>query len=363
MSNKQVMPTASETSETAAGILDAFLRFLLLVGALTLLGSVALLLVTFFNFASGSLEGAEQAARNIDLFRKVLVGGVLLTVLATTWLFWGEETLGVLQLIGAALLYFAPLYVPPLAGKTTTSEIALSALQAMQLAGMFAGILGALVTTTDVLIRVKLRAREGSKADQMKYGKGVKEEREIRNVFMGKCWQLPYCRKFVREQCPIYHSRRTCWKERVGCMCEETVIRNAMEGVRIPKDALTAAKYIPYNKKLTPGQKAARCRSCVIYNEHQRHKYKMAVPASLLTIAVIYIFAKGPLMNMLGSAILSADRMVGVAVYRPDAKGGMAQVEPETMMWFKEILLVCLLLVVFAYLMRLVEFLVFKAKV
>src|SRR5262249_14119457 len=141
----------------------------------------------------------------------------------------------------------------------------------------------------DVITRVRIRVREGARADQLKYGKGVKEEKDIRNVLLGRCWQLPYCRKFVRERCPIYHARRTCWKERVGCMCEESVIRNAMSGRVIPADAVAAAKFIPQNHKLTMEQKKERCRQCVIYLEHQKHKYKLAMPAAIGGMAVVYI--------------------------------------------------------------------------
>src|SRR5205823_3893098 len=125
------------------------------------------------------------------------------------------------------------------------------------------------------------------KKDTLKYGKGIKEEQNIRNTFMGKCWQLPYCRKFVRERCLIYHSRRTCWKERVGCMCEEEVIRNAMENRTIPKDAVAAAKYIPVNNRITMAQKRERCRQCVIFNEHLKHQYRLFLPVTVAAFALL----------------------------------------------------------------------------
>ena len=60
-------------------------------------------------------------------------------------------------------------------------------------------------------------------------------------------------------------------------MCEEDVIRGAMEGRVISKDALVAATMIPRNNKLTIAQKKERCKTCVIYNEHQKHKYRASV--------------------------------------------------------------------------------------
>ncbi len=189
----------------------------------------------------------------------------------------------------------------------------------------------------------------------MKYGKGVKEEPDKQNVFMGKCWQLPYCRKFVRERCPIYHARRTCWRELVGCMCEEDVIRGAMENRVISKDALSAANAIPRNNKLTIIQKRERCKTCVIYNEHQRHKYKAAVPGILCGAGFIYIIAHGPLISLTGGLIVQMGRLVGKLTY--DKLG------TDTSPYFAEGLLVVLFIFGISYAMKLLEYLIFTLKV
>jgi hypothetical protein len=333
------------------------------VGTAGLVIGLGFLMYTFSVVGSGaSAVDPGQVQANISLFSKVLLGGSLVLTLSLTYLYWGEETLGVLQLIGAGALYFAPLILPSMFGVQVPSQAGSEALGAIQTAGLFNGAIAIVVLVADLLVRVRLRSKQGMKADALKYGKGMTEEREIQNVFMGKCWQLPFCRKFVRERCPIYHSRRTCWKEQVGCMCEEQVIRDAMEGKVIPKDAVMAATYIPRNNKLTTAQKHERCRQCVIYNEHQKHKYKLLLPAVGLSFAGLYILLREPLLGSMKVLIEGLDRMIGRATFRgPEV--GVRETISTSGLPFQEILLICFVIVAFAYALRLVEFLVFKLKV
>lgn len=357
---KNVTGPSFESQDTVQGIFDGILRLLMWVGVFATAAGLGLLLYTFFVFA-GDSGPATRAAQNIEIFQKIMVGGVLTLALCTTIIFWGEETLAALQLLGAAALYFSPFYLPSMAGEGELSSVAAKALNAIQTAGAFAGAAAILVVFADVMSRIQLRVKQGAKAEQLKYGKGIKEEKDIHNVFMGRCWQLPFCRKFVRERCPIYHSRRTCWKERVGCMCEEQVIRNAMEGRAIPRDAVAAAKYIPRNAKLSLAQKAERCRTCVIYNEHQKHKYKLALPSVLLSVGALYFFAREPLLGMLGGMLQRFDKMIGTATYRQGGQAGLNSA--SGLPTFKEILLICIMFVLIAYMMKIIEYLFFKLKV
>jgi hypothetical protein len=246
-------------------------------------------------------------------------------------------------------------------GKATgnLSATAANALNTIKGAGSIFGIFAACVILADICVRIRVRAVQGARADQLKYGKGVKEEVDIRNVFMGKCWQLPYCRKFVRERCPIYHAKRTCWKERVGCMCEEEVIRNAMANKTIPKDPVAAVNFIPYNNKLPMVAKMQRCKQCVIYNEHLKHKYKFVLPVVLTTyIAIVAVFFD-QLMGVMGAIITKVDRIVGIATYRAPGARDAAVATPYA---FQVTMLVCVSVIILAYTIRLIEYLVFKAK-
>lgn len=353
---------AREVSEGLIEFLSGVARFLMWVGVLATVVSVGGLVYTCFVFSgSNPPTSPDEAISNIGIFDKILMGGVLALGVSSTYLFWGESFLAAAQLLLAALLFFSPVLLNMVglanAQGPNGSQAIEPALAALNRGGIILGVIGLVVLAVDLAIRAKLRSQQGWKLDQMRYGKGVKEEVDRHNVFMGKCWQLPFCRKFVRERCPIYHARRTCWRELTGCMCEEEVIRGAMENKPIPKDALMAATYIPRNMKLTMDQKRERCKSCVIYNEHQKHKYKLAMPVTLLVIAGIYILFHAQLIAVMSVFIGGLDKLVGRVTLHTVSTNLDA---PTT---FQELLLACIMIIVLAYAMKLLEYLIFKLKV
>jgi hypothetical protein len=356
MGQYQGGPSNKDLSEVFSAFLGGASRFLMwLGGAMILVGAGFLF---FTAFAGGQATGAAetQALGNLDILERVMQGGLIALAVGSTYAFWGEALLPACQLIFAALLFGAPFYVPMLTGNQSPAKVPSHALDAIHNGGTLFGVFAILVLIADLVMRVRDHAVQGVKADQMKYGKGIKFEEKAQSVFLGKCWQLPYCRKFVRERCPIFHSKRTCWKELVGCMCEEQVIRDAMENKPIPKDAILAAKMIPQNHRLSIPQKQERCKNCVIFNEHQRHKYRAWVPGVVVAFLLVYGLLHGPLIAMTNGLIESVTK---TAQNLSMQKGGAAQANTT----FAELLLAAIMTVLFSYSLKAVEFAVFKLKV
>jgi len=349
---------SKDLSESFLDFLTGLAKAVLGLGALCSAAAAGLLVFMCFKFSgSGSTEGATQALSNIDIFQRMLVGGVVAVAVGSGYLWWGEDLPpGILTLLAAAL-YFAPNYLPSLLNAQTATEPVSRSYGALQMGGMALGALSLLTLFVGVGIRIKDRVRVGVKADQLKYGKGAKEEPDRQNVFMGNCWQLPYCRKFVRERCPIFHAKRTCWRERTGCMCEEEVIRNAMENKPIPKDAVLAAKMIPRNHRLNEQQKVERCKNCVIYNEHQRHKYKLLLPITVTSFLLLYVAMHGMLVGMMLGFVTRAGAVINSATMTSVSKGQDAPT------FFVEAMLFVFMLMALTYALKLLEFVVFKLKI
>jgi hypothetical protein len=346
-----------EVTEAVFSVLDGVAKFIMwvgLVGALVGVGFLVYYVVLFSGAAPKTTP--EQAKSLIETFRTVATAGLLALFVGAAYLFWGEAWMEVAEIFIALGCIFAPNYVPLLLSPGAANPVALTALLGLQRAGMGAGVVAAGVILIDVFAKVQSRMRQGIKADQLKYGKGIKEETDRRNVFMGKCWQLPYCRKFVRERCPIYHAKRTCWREKVGCMCEEEVIKGAMENRAIPKDMVAAARYIPQNNKLTLLQKMERCRHCVIYNEHQKHKYRLLLPLLIVFFVAFYAVFWKQLMLLMHSFVSSIN--AGLARASLNQAGNVAV--PE---FFQVVMLACFGLVALAYALKFLEFVIFKLKV
>jgi hypothetical protein len=235
------------------------------------------------------------------------------------------------------------------------------AMGSLSFAGLVLGTGAIVYQLVDVSIRVRQRIKYGGREEALKQTEVKEEEDEVRNVFFGKCWQLPFCRKFIRQSCPIFHSRRTCWRERVGCMCEESVILDALQGKVIPRDSLAAAKYIPVNTRLSAEQKAERCRNCVIYNEHQRHKYQLLLPAAIALTALAYIVLHDGLLHGVHRALLDIDSAFSKFAFTTAETGKQAVATAPGFM--DEVMLILAMLFVLAQLVKAIEFAVFKLKI
>ena len=348
------MNSNRDLSESFQNAFEAACRFLFWLGVFATAIGAGLLF--YYCFATSTDQALNKAAlNNIDILDKVLYAGLVALGISSTVMWWGEQVLAPLQLILAAALWSVPLWLP--SALQNPSLAATEAMKSLQTGGTVFGLIGICVLVADIVTRSKDRFRVGAKADLLKYGKGVKEEADRQNVFMGKCWQLPFCRKFVREKCPIYHSKRTCWRELVGCMCEEEVIRGAMENRVISKDALVAATMIPRNNKLTVGQKKERCKTCVIYNEHQKHKYKASTWGILAGAVGLYLLLHYPLLAATKGLITAAETLAGRVALNQSPTDLAAKD------WFSEGLLVVFFVLGMSYAMKLLEYLIFTLKV
>jgi hypothetical protein len=355
MSQYQGGPSNHDLTELFTEWLGKLALGLVYLGGFLLVAGGGFLFYYVFTATQMSPGLASQALGNIDIIEKVLIGGVVAFCIGTAVAWWGEQLLAPAQIFLAVVLFAAPNYLPLMTGNSSPDKVPARALDALHNGGLIAGIFAILVLTADVLLRVKERAEKGAKTDQLKYGKGIKQEDDRQNVFLGKCWQLPFCRKFVRERCPIFHSKRTCWKELVGCMCEEQVIRDAMENKVIPKDMVLASKMIPRNNKLNVAQKQERCKNCVIYNEHQRQKYKAWVPAVVIGFVVFYAVGHGPLIEVTNGIVASGSKAIGgLALHENNVKSNP---------FFSELLLGAVFLVAMSYAMKALEFAMFKLKI
>lgn len=321
------------------------------------------------HFASVSQISVEDARAASDLMNKLKIGltaAILLFGICFSANFSGDLMLPFTLFGVAALYFFAPELLPltglvPDAIVSNMVQLTQQAMGSIRFAGMFLGAGAIIYQVVDVSIRVRQRIKYGGREEALKQTEVKEEDDDIRNVFLGKCWQLPFCRKFVRQSCPIYHARKCCWRERVGCMCEESVILDALKGKVIPRDAIAAARYIPHNHRLTNDQKAERCRNCVIYNEHQRQKYQLLLPAAITAVSIAYIGLHEPLIRGTHRALTDIDSAVSRLAFTTSDAG--KELVTQTPGFIEEVMLILVMLFVLAQLVRGIEFAVFKLKI
>jgi len=146
-------------------------------------------------------------------------------------------------------------------------------------------------------------------------------------------------------------------------MCEEEVIRGAMENKSIPKDIVAAAKYIPRNNKLNEKQKAERCRQCVIFNEHQKHKYKLSLPLTFLATVGLYFLLREPAGQFIGGAVVKVNTLINQATLDSAGKNTISNPMLFGNFGVHDLLVIILFFVAFAYAIRVIEWAFFRLRV
>ncbi|MBM3495515.1 MAG: hypothetical protein FJX72_14510 [Armatimonadetes bacterium] len=253
------------------------------------------------------------------------------------------------------------------------------------------------------IIRRVLESSRGERVDltSMQYGGGTKEIAPAGDAIIGAlaaCWQLPFCRESLRVRCPIYHLKRRCWRERVGCMCEEATIRQSLahffdvapktgnldfatglevggaaqtessvptgpksDVIRVPEIRKDQVR-IPYNRTMPAQGKRERCRNCVIYNEHQRHKYQITAPIIVLAVPLLAFWKIEVLLEYLKTFLKTADRVMANLSFDPKVQNvGLASATTSSDV-ANFIMIGCLVVLATTVLLRWLEHVIFTLK-
>jgi hypothetical protein len=360
----------------AAGLAAAYLLYGLLGGGLG-------------EFNSLARPDRLRVLGNITLASSVLKWGLAAAAIGGGYAFRNEESTGyILAGGGAAIGLGIPYAVRTFAGAQNTSFGSTMSLAGFVAAMYIPAAVGALLIVVDVIRRGVGTVKERPiSLDALTYGGTAQEERRpVRTSLLAKCWEGGYCRDFIRPHCPIFLSRKACWREKRGCYCEEDIVSAAaakVQGVVLdmapdPKYNFANASAIgggsvgaiggghvadTFRKpELSAAQKRERCRNCVIYNSHQQEKYKLLVPAVLLGgIALCVLFA--PLMRgAVNASLTMAQTIVNKASFTvgtPTAASPL--VHPgETVEW---IFVGAFTIMIVSKLLQMLEWACFKVKI
>ena len=422
------MDTSAERPTVASvlgGPVFAFLRLActiaLVAGAIGTLWLLASLIFGYYaDFATFSKNTRVLALQNIKLAQLLMTWGFGLGALLSGIVFFGEEVLGYLLVAGALII---GLGIP--AGFQQFGGDDFAAGKSLALASVykafFAGILlpaavGALLVAYDVLQRIvkTIRERPTVKVDAMTFGAGAAVEnhdRPARTSILGKCWEGPFCRDFIRPHCPVFLKRQACWTNKVGCYCEEDIVSKAIAKVTGPTLPMAGSRFKtaapetnpisgapdpmaagfqelgtsgmatrgfgtigggdltpgrsapalpPRKAELSAGQKRERCRSCVIYNEHQREKYNVLLPIVVIgTILLCGYFA----FQFQGNAtvvITAIETFVNRFSFLPGNKGVSLGESSGAVAWF---FIGAATIMIISKSLQLLEWCVFKIKI
>lgn len=406
---KQVIPVpiinrADGSSETflPQSLID-FLAKLFIVGLVVLIASFGYLVYGLFSgalaIANQTTEVQRHAIQLVTSTSNVVNVSLVVTLLCAVLLYYENEALAIILLLVAAFLAFGLNFLLDFVagGQNLTAGVAANnTLLEIKLAGEIIGVPGVLLFLWNIIQRIR-DARSGQDLTVMTYGKDAKKE-EVRGALIGafaKCWQLPFCREGIRTKCPIFHAKTKCWKQRVGCMCEENVLRLAMGGeenkpIDMTKEAgfvpigdiITKSEQanrpaiptklgprgvrIPTNPHISAAQKRTRCNNCVIYNEHQRQKYSLFSPMVTIAVPVLVFLNFEQLKDLLQAALKFVDTMVAHLNFTqatgPKGQSELAQ-NINGSLPVTAIIIMVLTLLVMTWALQFLEYCMFKIKI
>ena len=168
--------SSSLGSDALTGFIDSSAKLLLYGGLIALVIGVGLLISVATQGEIVDPQKLLQATNNITLFGQMAFFGGLAAAAGSSWLLWGEETTGPLQIIVGCALYFSPSYFPEIISIQVIGTAG-NALEAIAVAGAPVAVVGIVLVLSDLLIRMRTRVREGARADQIKIGSIVRSER------------------------------------------------------------------------------------------------------------------------------------------------------------------------------------------
>ncbi|MBQ0106132.1 MAG: hypothetical protein KBT47_08895 [Armatimonadetes bacterium] len=179
--------------------------------------------------------------------------------------------------------------------------------------------------------------------------KAVKRSKKVGN----HCWDTGYCSAELRNVCPAFLTKKSCWKLKMGC-CDPTMflLNTTTEYGR---------KLLEQNTLGGFGQEISieTCRKCHIFLVHQRRKYKTFLPiivlAGLSVGYLIYIYC----WKIFENAVISADKFARFLL--PDS-GSITNMETamDILVGFIVILAVLLTVTLFV---QILHYLIFKLKI
>lgn len=364
---------------TGAPKLDDFARRVLGPAALV---SFLLALYLLWGLCSGAWSHQEMgllpAARrqltmdNIALVFHLLQASSLLTLAALLTACAQVEGIGYWLLGAAAVFYAGPSFLAsqiyPLR-KMTASSASTAVLADFQLLAWLFAVPGAVWTIVELVRRVAAAADLAAiQRANAKYGAGTKTQPKSkqRQVFLGRCWEGPYCRDHIRAKCPIHIKRRgPCWWYKEGCMCEERIVLQAMiapdwkdQMARAHQNQTLAGP----RKHLSPEAKRDRCRNCIIYNEHQRQKHKALTAAALVGVPAILAW-QFPVINSFVSVILHGLDKIFTRFSFGASPTGIPQLHDSAYALIAWVFVFALGVVLLSQVMKVIEYACFKLKI
>lgn len=367
------MRVSTHTKSWVVGVTDQLTGLGLKFGVPVASLAGIFLLITAFG---GHLEGTSKiaAADRADLMRIIplalqalIYASIVVVASVCIRLHRDERTGQFLSFLGAVFCLGSPALFGKFAEahRIAQSESYVSILDAFCRVGMICLLPGLILLLRDTILRIWMGV---SVKRVLEKRWGDEEERQMKHKlakFYGSCWDMAFCRDFVKKVCPAWQSRKPCWRVKVGCYCDENTILRAMtagskdnEHVRGIMQNLGLDK--PKETKLSSQIKRARCRRCGIYAEHQRQKYRLLSPMVFPLVGLFLLAFYEQITGVVGMALAKTDKIMSILTYHSAQTANSFSDDGRIL---TTLAVIWLTMMVISYSLKFLEYLVFELQV
>lgn len=275
-----------------------------------------------------------------------------------------EEVIGrVLSLAGGILYFGGPPFIAwSMQGRIANGNVlGPGIINAIRIAGGIAMFPGLVLVVRDVILRIWT----GPTARKMSERKTDTKRTPSRIKLWASCWDMEFCRDFVRRVCPAFAARKPCWRIKIGCYCDERTIlkaRNQESGDNVHAQGITKSLGLDQPKKdpLASNLKRQRCRQCVVYAEHQRQKYRLLSPLVFPAVALAMYAYYNPIREFISQILVRTDRFLSFLAYQSTSTGSHIGGDIEVL---TSVAIVWLAIIAISYSLRTLEYLIFELQV
>ena len=368
------MKISAYTRSRVIGAVEQITGLGLRVGAAAAIAAAAYLLYTAFGssmreVAKMSAADREQFTQGIQLLMTILTAGSAVVVGSLVIRLFGEEALGqVLSLLGA-ILYFGTPALFGLAvsgGQVAGNELFASVVNEFRVVGAIALLPGLVLVLRDAILRIWTGASVRRVIERRWGDEEERRKKHRKPRFYGSCWDMPFCREFVRRMCPAWEAKKPCWRMKVGCYCDERTILAAMTSYGTDNEHVRGIMHSlgldqPRDSLLNARQKRARCRRCGIYTEHQRQKYRLVSPLVFPAVGLVLYAFYGQISSWLWVALERTDTFLRVLTLQTEASVNYSFADQGEAL--TTLAMVWVAIIAVSYALRVVEYLIFEMQV
>lgn len=315
-----------------------------------------------------SADDKKMFIQSVSLAATLLTAASVTVVLSLCIRLFYEELLGqILTIAGGLLFFISPAVLGDLTGGMLKGNPIFQIVASeFSLVGIICLLPGVDLVMRDAVIRIW----NGISARKMMITRLWGDEDERKKKFKspkiyGKCWDMAYCREFVRNVCPAWKQKKPCWRVKAGCYCDEGTILRALTSGGKENSYMTGILHsLGLDRQqvstLTNAQKRARCRRCGIYAEHQRQKYRIMSPMMFPVVGIVFWLFYNQVSSFMWIVLERTDKFMSFLTYGPMAKASFAASQGKILLVLSMIWLAIMLL---SYSLRALEYLIFDLQV